>query len=86
MIKNRSNGNCNQLLFFSNCHNIGTERNFSALKRVKTYLRNSMTQSQLNHCMLLHIHRELTENLSLPDIGEEFIKCNDKRINFFGHL
>ena len=46
------------------------ERNFSALKRVKTYLRNSMTQSWLNHCMLLHIHKELTENLSLPDIAE----------------
>ena len=31
-------------------------------------------------------HRELTENLGLPDIAEEWIKCNDKRINFFGHI
>ena len=68
------------------CHNTGTERNFLALKYVKMYLRNSMIQSRLNHCMLLHIHRELTENLSLPDIAEEFIKCNDKRINLFGHI
>ena len=52
------------------CHNTGTERNFSELKCVKMYLRNPMTQSRLNHCMLLHIHRELTENLSLPDIAE----------------
>lgn len=30
-----------------------SERNFSALKCIKTYLRNSMTQSRLNHCMPL---------------------------------
>ena len=30
------------------------ERSFSGLKRIKTYLRNSMTQQCLNHCMLLH--------------------------------
>ena len=29
-----------------------SERNFSALEPIKTYLRNSMTQSRLNHCML----------------------------------
>ena len=34
------------------------ERSFSALKRIKDYLRNSMTQERLNHCMLLHMHRE----------------------------
>ena len=44
------------------------ERNFSVLKHVKMYLRNSMTQSQLNDCMLLHIHRQMTENLNLQDI------------------
>ena len=31
------------------------ERSFSALKRIKTYLRNSMTQQRPNHCMLLHV-------------------------------
>ena len=43
----------------------------SALKRIKTYLRNSMTQSRLNHCMLLHIHKEKTENLDLCDIAKD---------------
>ena len=32
------------------------ECSFSALKCIKTYLRNSMTQQRLNHCMLLHVH------------------------------
>ena len=39
------------------------ERSFSALKRIKTYLRNSITQHRLNHCMLLHVHRQQTDEL-----------------------
>ena len=35
-----------------------SEHNFSALKRIKRYLRNSTTQSRLNHCMLLHVHKD----------------------------
>ena len=36
------------------------ERSFCALKRIKTYLRNSMTQQHLNHCFILHVHRQKT--------------------------
>ena len=36
------------------------ERSFSGLKRIKTCLRNSM---RLNHCIILHIHRNKTEYL-----------------------
>ena len=39
------------------------ERSFSGLNRINTYLRNSMTQQRLNHCILLHIHRNKTDNL-----------------------
>ena len=39
------------------------EQSFSALKRIKTYLRNSMTQQRLNHCFILHIHRQKTDSL-----------------------
>ena len=59
------------------------ERSFSALKRIKTYLRNSMTQQRLNHCMLLHIHREQTEQLDLTDIAKEFVSRNERRKLFF---
>ena len=34
------------------------EGTFSALRRLKTFLRSSMTQPRLNHVMLLHIHKE----------------------------
>ena len=62
------------------------ERSFSALKRIETYLRNSMAQQRLNHCMVLHIHREQTEQLDLTDIAKEFIGRNERRKLFFGNF
>jgi len=38
--------------------NATAERSFSALRRLKTYLRSSMSQQRLNHLMILHVHPE----------------------------
>ena len=38
------------------------ERSFSTLKRIKTYLRNSMGDSRLSGLALLSIHREIEVN------------------------
>ena len=35
-----------------------SERSFSALRRVKTYLRSTMTQVRLNSLLTLHVHKE----------------------------
>ena len=40
------------------------ERSFSALCRLKTYLRLTMTQPRLNNLMLLYIHKERTDELN----------------------
>ena len=56
------------------------ERSFSALRRIKTYLRNSMTQQRL----ILHVDREKTDNLNLTEVTQEFIERNDRRKGFFG--
>ena len=61
------------------------ECSFSGLKHVKTYLRNSMTQQRLNHCILLHIHRNKTDNLDLSKITAEFIKQNENILETY-HL
>lgn len=37
-----------------------SERSFSALWRVKTYLRSTMLQERLNYLMLLHVHSDKT--------------------------
>ena len=40
-----------------------SERSFSALHLVKTYLRITIKQDRLNHLMILHIHKERRINL-----------------------
>ena len=60
------------------------ERTFSALKRVKSYLRSSMTQERLNHCVILHVFKERVDELRVEDIAAEFVARNVKRRNFFG--
>lgn len=46
------------------------ERTFSALRRLKTYLRSTMSQARLNHVMLLHTHMERTDELDILQIIE----------------
>ena len=41
--------------------NAVNERSFSALKRVKTYLRATTGDSRLNHLMILHAHKDKTD-------------------------
>ena len=64
--------------------NSTSERSFSAMRRVKTYLRSTMLQERLNHLMLLHVHKELTDNLNMTKVGNEFIKSSERRIHVFG--
>jgi len=64
--------------------NAVSERCFSAMRRLKTYLRSTMQQSRLNHVMLLHIHKELLDQLNLVDIGNEFVRESEHRARVFG--
>ena len=61
-----------------------SERSFSSLRRVKNYLRSTMTQERLNNVMILHVHKERTDNLSLVDIGNEFVHGSVHRQHIFG--
>ena len=47
---------------------------FSALRRVKSYLRSNMTQECLNHLMLLRIYKEKVDSLNLKEVLNEFIR------------
>ena len=41
-----------------------------------------MTKEQLNHVMLLHTHKDYTDNINLLEIAKDFVSFNDRRINF----
>ncbi len=64
--------------------NACSERSFSSLRRVKSYLRSTMTQTQLNSTMMLNVHQDRTDELNLIDIGNEFIRENTHRESIFG--
>ena len=73
-----------KLILVMPASNATSEHSFSALQRVKTYLRCTMCQERLNNLMLLHIHKELTDNLDLKDVATEFISGSEHRLNIFG--
>ena len=60
-----------------------SERSFSALRRMKTWLRSTMNQTRLNWCMVLHIHNDDTDKLNIVDVANEFVSRNSKVIDFF---
>ena len=45
-----------------------------------------MTQEQLNHVMLLHTHKDHTDNINLLEIAKVFVSFNDRQINFLDHF
>ena len=61
------------------------ERTFSALRRMKSYLRSTMSQKRLNHVALLHTQKERTDRIDLIAIAKEFVLANDRRRSYFGN-
>ena len=55
------------------------ERSFSALKRIKTYLRSTMTEQCLNNVALLSIERKEAEPLSFDNIIDRFAAADKNR-------
>ena len=75
-----------QLIFVMPATNATSERSFSALRRVKSYLRSTMGQQRLNNLMVLHVHRDRTDSLNLIDVANDFVKDSDQRANVFGNF
>ena len=73
-----------KLIFVMPATNASSERSFSAMQRVKSYLRSTMTQERLNHLMILHVHKELTYGLILTNIANEFVSKSERRLQVFG--
>ena len=57
--------------------NATSERSFSSLRRVKNYLQSTMNQIRVNNIMVLHVHKERTDNLDLIEIAREFVRGSE---------
>ena len=72
------------LLLVAVATNATSERSFSALRRVKTYLRTSMKEKRLNHLLLLYVHKKHCDKLDLVGIASDFVKDCEHRRSVFG--
>ena len=72
-----------KLLLVMPATNAVSEWSFSALHRIKSYLRSTMTQDRLNHLMTLHIHRDLTDDLDLKSCTNAFVDKDEHRLAVF---
>ncbi len=66
--------------------NAVSERSASAMRRIKTYLRTSMTNTRLNSIMVLHIHKHLTDSIDHLKVLNEFASANEERQMHFGRF
>ena len=55
------------------------ERNFSCLRRVKTYLRSTMSQVRLNSLLLLDVYKDDVDKVNMLQIMQDFKCKNDLR-------
>ena len=55
------------------------EWSFSALKRIKTFLRSTMSEQRLTDLALLSIEKELSQTLSLDDVIDRFAAADTNR-------
>ena len=67
-----------QMILVLPATNATSERSFSALRRIKNYLRSTMSQSCLNHLMLLYYHQDLTDELNMKEVANEFISAKEQ--------
>ena len=60
-----------------------SERSFSTLKKVKTSIRSTVTDSRQNDLLLIHIYKEELDEIDIKLITNEFIKIKESRIATF---
>ena len=82
-----------KLLLVLPATNAVSERSFSAMNRIKMYLRSTTSGNRLNHCMSLYVHCMLlyvqcknTDQLNTIEIAREFVGDNQARLQTFGRV
>ena len=60
--------------------NAESERLFSAMRRIYTYLRTNISQNRLNNMIVLHVHQEKTDPLKLVNVANEFFFGSEHRL------
>ena len=78
-----------KLLLVSPASSAEAERSFSALRRLKTWLRSTMTENRLNAVAVCHVHQQkLDDNnlISIKELIQQFVTCSEMRKDMFGEI
>ena len=75
-----------KLLLVMPATNAVSERSFSAMKRIKSYLRSTMTNNRMNHLMIMHVHKDKTDKINMKHTANSFIGKTESRRKRFGHF
>lgn len=78
--------NLTKLLLVSPASSAEAERTFSALRRLKTWLRTTMTETRLNSVTVCHIHRHRLDKLDLKPLLRDFVLHSEIRSSLFGQF
>jgi zinc finger MYM-type protein 1 len=62
---------------------VAAERAFSVLKRIKTWLRNSMEQDRLSSLSIINIEKDFSKEVDIENIIDQFASLKDRRLQFF---
>ena len=75
-----------KLVIAMSATNAVSERFFSAIRRLYTYLRTNIGSSRLNNAMVLHIHKGQLDKLSIVDVANDFVFESDHKKTLFGRF
>ena len=62
-----------------------SERSFSALRRLKNWLRSTMTQTRLNAVAISHVHKNIAESLNKNELVNNFLQRIPLRVQLFSN-
>ena len=60
------------------------ERSLSALRRLKTWMRTTMSQRRLNSVAVIHVHRTRARDVEANEVARDFVGLNASRRQIFG--
>jgi hypothetical protein len=61
---------------YSNCN---SERSFSTLRRIKSYVRSTISKERLNALAILNIESEITKQIKFEDIIDNFATIQSRK-------
>ena len=64
--------------------NAASERSFSAMRRLKTYLRSTMSDARLNHVIVCNLYKDMLDRVDVTVAANEFVQGSEHRLSIFG--